>query len=235
MKTKLLLLLAIASALFFASCEDEFGSSEKIEKEFSLNGFDEVDLGDAFKIDIVRGGSFKVKARGTVRDINDLQLRVNNGRLTGKYEPSRNNRKRTEITIEMPELNYLRLSGATKTRFYGFEAQNDNLELDVSGASEVDGVSTWKYLKLTISGASEVRLEGTTPTIDANISGVSKFYGNNLNATKVHVNVSGVSKANVRVLTELTGNVSGNSELGYIGNPSILDVDLQDNSKLRKL
>lgn len=235
MKTKLLLLLAMASFLFFASCEDEFGSSEKIERDFDLSGFDEVDLGDAFKIEIVRGGSFKVKARGTVRDINDLQLRVSNGRLTGKYEPGRNNRKRTEITIEMPELHYLRLSGATKTKFYGFEAANDSLELEVSGASELDGLSSWKYLKLKISGASEVTLEGTTPIIDADISGVSKFYGNNLYSAEVHINVSGVSKANVRALNKLTGSVSGNSELGYIGDPAILDVNLQDNSKLRKL
>ncbi len=233
MKIKMLLLLAVAGILLFNACEED--NFEKVDKEFDLSGFDEVELGDAFKIEIVQGETFKVKAHGTVRDINDLQLRVTNGRLTGKYEPGRNNRKRTEITIQMPKLNYLHLSGANKARFYGFEAENDTLELEVSGASELDALSTWKYLKLTVSGASEVTLEGTTPTIDAEISGVSKFHGNNLRAAEVHIDLSGVSKANVNVLQQLTGSVSGNSELGYIGNPSVLNVAVQDNSKLRKL
>lgn len=229
----MLLLLAFAGALVFTSCEDTF--TEKVEREYDLAGFTEVDLGAAFRIEITQGNSFRVEARGTVRDINDLELRVINGRLVGSYEPDRNNRKRTEIRIQMPTLTALSLHGASDTRLYGFEAENDSLELRVSGASELDALMTWKYLDLTISGASEVNLEGTTPTVVAEIDGASKFRGNNFRTDNFAIELSGVSKADVNVLTKLTGTISGNSELRYIGNPATLDVDVKDNSKLRKI
>ena len=234
MKTKLLLLLAIAGAFFFTACEDDF-STEKIDKTFDLNGFTEIDLGDAFEIEITKGDTYKVSARGRVRDINDLQLRVHNGRLTGKYDSNFHNRKRTEITIQLPELEVLRLTGATKTKLSGFYSDTKKLDLEVNGASELDAHMEWKQLIIDVSGASEVRLEGVVKSMYADISGASKFYGSNLYTETIYTDVSGVSKANVRVLKELKGSLSGNSELGYIGNPAVLDVNVSGNSKLRKL
>ncbi|MDX1942270.1 MAG: head GIN domain-containing protein [Saprospiraceae bacterium] len=236
MKTKMLLVLAIASALFFTACEDEF-STEKIDKTFDLSGFTEIDLGDAFEIEITKGETYKVNARGNVRDINDLQLRVQNGRLTGKYESDFNNHKRTEITIQLPELEVLRLTGATKTKLYGFEntSGNQELELYLGGASELEALLDLKFLKLHVEGASEITLDGVAKTVDAEINGASRFYGSNFYTETIHTDISGVSKANVRVSKELKGNLSGNSELNYLGNPDILDVEVSGNSKLRKL
>lgn len=229
----MLLMLAVASMFFFTACEDTF--TEKVDREYNLQDFTEVELGHAFRIEITQGNMFKIEARGALRDINDLELRVVNGRLVGKYEPNLNNRKRTEIMIQMPRLTYLHLSGATDTRLYGFEAENDSLELYVSGASELDALMTWQYVEMNIDGASEVNLDGVSNTIDAQISGASNFFGGNFRVESAHMDISGVSKAKINVLKELTGKVTGNSELSYIGNPPTLEVDVKDNSKLRKL
>lgn len=234
MKIKMLLVLAIAGALFFTACEDEF-STEKIDKTFDLSGFTEIDLGDAFEIEITKGETYKVNARGRVRDINDLQLRVQNGRLTGKYESDFHNHKRTEITIQLPELEVLRLTGATKTKLRGFYSETEKLDLEVNGASELDAEMEWKQLILNISGASEVRLEGKVQSMYAEINGASRFYGSNFYTETLYTDISGVSKSNVRVSKELKGSLSGNSELNYAGNPDILDVSVSGNSKLRKL
>ncbi len=234
MKIKFLLGVAIASVLTFPSCE-LVDATETLEREFNVSAFNEVYLGDAMRIEIKRGNTFQVRARGAARDVNDLQMRVVNGRLTAKYEPSRNNRKRTEIVIQMPSLQVLHLSGATKTRLYGFEAETEHLDLQVSGASELDALLAWKSAEISISGASEVALQGVTPIVDAEVSGASKLNAGNWRTSKMRIQLSGVSQARVNALNELTGSVSGNSELGYIGNPAVLQVNTSDNSRLRKL
>lgn len=233
MKFKLLLLAAIASTLLFTSCQED--TTEEISKTYDLTDFTEIELGDAFKIGISKGNTFEVKAFGTVRNLDELQFKVVNGKLTAKYEPYRNNRKRTEITIQLPALTYLKLSGATDTDLSGFFSSTDSLKLSVDGASEFDADMEWKYLALNIGGASDVTLDGVTKEVKVEVSGTSHLIANNLRTENVQANVSGVSRVNVNVLKSLVGNVSGNSELRYLGNPTTLQVEISGNSKLTKL
>ena len=233
MKFKLLLLLAIAGILSFTACEED--RSEEIEKTYDLSGFTEIDLGDAFRIEISKGNTYEVKARGTVRNINDLEMKVVNGKLTAHYDPFHNSRNRTDITIQLPKLAYLRLSGATETDLNGFFSTTENLELSVDGASKLDADMEWKSLDLKVSGASEVQLSGEATEVEAGINGASRFYGSNFRTTKFEAKVSGVSKAHVNVTQALTGSASGNSEIRYSGNPTNVQVDVSGNSKLGKL
>lgn len=233
MKFKLLLLATIASTLFFTSCEEN--NSEEIEKTYDLSGFTEIDLGDALRIEISKGNTYEVKARGTVRDLNDLEIKVVNGKLTSRYEDFHNNRERTEITIQVPKLTYLRLHGATETKLKGFFSTTENLKLVVDGASELDAEMEWKNLDLRVSGASEVNFEGVAQDVEAEISGTSHYFGSNLRTKNFQANVSGVSKARINVLQSLTGSVSGKSEIRYIGNPTTVQVDVSGGSELGKL
>ncbi len=233
MKFKFFMLAALASTLLFTSCEED--TTEETSKTYDLSGFTEIDLGDAFIIEIEKGNAFEVKARGTTRNLDELELKVVNGRLTAKYDPYRNNRKHTALTIQLPKLSYLKLSGATETDLRGFFSSTDSLKLSVDGASELDSDMQWKYLELTVSGASDVTLDGVTKEVKMEVSGTSKLIASNLRTETVQANVSGVSRVNVNVLSTLVGNVSGNSELLYLGNPTTLQVEVSGNSKLTKL
>lgn len=233
MNFKLLLLLAIAGIFSFTACEED--RSEEIEKTYDLSGFTEIDLGDAFRIEISKGDSYEVKARGTVRNLDDLEMKVVNGKLTAHYEPFHNSRNRTEITIQLPKLTYLRLSGATETDLNGFFSTTENLKLSVDGASKLDADMEWKSLDLKVSGASEVQLSGEATEVEADINGASRFYGSNFRTKNFETQVSGVSKAHVNVTQALTGSASGNSEIRYSGNPTNVQVDVSGNSKLGKL
>ncbi len=233
MKSKLLLLGITFMVSLFVACEEE--SFSDIEKTYELAGFTEIDLGNAFRIDISQGKAYQVKAIGKPRDINDLQLKVTNGRLTAKYDPSRDNRKRTYLSIQLPKLTYLRLSGATDTDLSFFN-ETDSLRLSVDGASKLDAQLSLKFLDLHVSGASDVTLDGLVYDLQSSVSGVSTFLGNNLRTETCYTELSGVSKANVNVLKSLKGSVSGNSELGYIGTPSTqVDVEATGGGKVFKL
>ena len=234
MKFKLLLLLTIAGILSFTACEEDH--SEEIEKTYDLSGFTKIDLGDAFRIEISKGDTYEVKARGTVRNLDDLEMKVVNGKLMAHYEPFHNSRNRsTEITIQLPKLTYLRLSGATETDLNGFFSTTESLELSVDGASKLDADMQWKSLDLKVSGASEIQLSGEATEVEAGINGASRFYGSNFRTKNFEAQVSGVSKAHLNVTQALTGSASGNSEIRYSGNPANVQVEVSGNSNLGKL
>ena len=198
MKFKLLLLLTIAGILSFTACEEDH--SEEIEKTYDLSGFTKIDLGDAFRIEISKGDTYEVKARGTVRNLDDLEMKVVNGKLMAHYEPFHNSRNRsTEITIQLPKLTYLRLSGATETdlngffstteslesteveagingasRFYGSNFRTKNFEAQVSGVSKAH-LNVTQALTGSASGNSEIRYSGNPANVQVEVSGNSNL------------------------------------------------------------
>lgn len=233
MKFKLLLLAALAGTFFFTACEED--TTEQTEQSYDLSDFSKIDLGDAFKIEITQGNSYEVKARSTARNIDDLRFKVVNGKLTAKYDVYRANRKQTKITIQLPTLTYLRLSGATETDLQGFYNATEDLELQIDGASQLDADVDYDFVDLVMSGASELTINGSAHSLKANISGTSRVYGSDFQTKNVDANVSGVSKVQIAVEQSLTGSVSGSSELRYAGNPNKVQVDVSGGSKLGKL
>ena len=230
MKTYFLTVLALM-LLLASSCEKD---ENRTEKEFELTGFHAIDLGDAFHLDIRRGAAFEVLAEGRISDINDLELRVENGVLKGKYQPGQANRGRTNIQITLPRLVTLRLGGATETRLQGFTATNEDLDLIVEGASELEADIDYRYISLDISGSSDVDLEGTATVLETTVSGASDLKAADLHVPTVIADVSGASDADLYVTQSLTGSASGASTIWYAGNPPTVQVSVTGNSHLNK-
>lgn len=232
MKSLVICLLAIASLLAFSSCEDEFGGNDgtQIEKEFTLSGFSKIDLGDALVVDITAGGTFSVVANGRDRDVNDLELSVVNGKLQGGFRDFLRSRKRTTITITLPQLTDLRLHGAAEGELTGFTAADMDIEL--SGAADLDADGEWTRLDLELSGASDLTLDGTVGTMNATLHGASDLFAQQSHIEYCVVNLSGSSNARVTVSESLSGELSGASELNYWGDPATVNVDVSSGSKL---
>ena len=71
---------------FFVGCDDEFPDYYQ-EREFEVENFEGVNLGDAFQIEIEQSEDFYVIAKGEERDLNNLLLEVEDGILVGSYQP----------------------------------------------------------------------------------------------------------------------------------------------------
>lgn len=229
----LLLLLLGYSLTLLSACEDETPQYYH-EKEFELEDFTGVDLGSAFEIEIKEAAEFKVIAKGEDQDLNDLEMRVENNVLNGSYLQNRRNRKRTLIQIQMPVLREANLHGASHSSISGFSSEEDSLELHLSGASELLMDADWKFLEIDISGASNANVDGQANKVKASVSGASNLNSRDLSASIIEIAVSGASEAKIIVDNELRGSVNGASELKYTGNPAVVDVDVAQDSKIRK-
>lgn len=223
----------LLSVLFtLTGCIEE--AQPVITKDYDLKDFTKINLGDAFRIDIKKGSEFKVRAEGEQDDIADLELKVENGTLTGRYRPGSKSHDRVRLRIELPVLIFAHLHSATRSSLTGFNDAEQDLEIEVSGSSALSANLDCKRLLIKVSGASEVILTGGAERLIADVSGKSLLKASNFPVEVCNVDVSGVSQSTVFARLALQGTVNGNSKVRYFGNPTSIDVAVASDSELIK-
>lgn len=208
-------LLGIANILFAQN-----------SKEYSLKGFDKLEISSAFVIDVKYGNSFKVLVDAErTEDLEDLDVRLSGSTLIVKYRDSKgwkwnNNRKRVSFTIVMPNLKQVDFSGATKSKISGFNDLED-VTLKFSGAANAEVSINADKVNLDCSGASRLKLNGKTSKLNFDLSGASNVDSYNFVARDVDAEVSGASSAKVNASKTLNVEASGASSVRYKGQPSV--------------
>lgn len=223
---------AMAFVLLLLAACIEHRPKDYHEKEFGLSDFTGVELGDALRVEIIQAEEFKVIAKGEGEDVSDLELRIENGVLMGHYRKSRKNRKGTMVQVFLPKLKRASMHSATSTSLKGFNSEEDSLEVSVSAASDLTMESNWKFLDVQVSGASKATIKGTINEVRSGVAGDSELEALGMEATICFIEVNGKSKAGVKVLEELKGEVNGKSELSYAGSPLRVQVKVDGDSKM---
>lgn len=242
MKNHILSLLLLSALVFLNSCNG-FLYSEDVPpggyetETFTLGAFDEIEAGNVFFITVVPSNESSVTVKGFRKDISDLLVQNRNGELSIQYKKNglklrKIRRYKMEIVIKTNTLKKLDLSGASKTsvsELFDFQ----KLEVDLSGASQLDLKGTANKIDADISGASELTLLKKVTQIDAEISGASTLHAFDAETQEAYLDLSGASKAKVSVAKILDVEASGASVVTYKGDPSIKS-NLSGASKIKK-
>jgi len=101
----------------------------------------------------------------------------------------------------------------------------DNFIIESSGASSIELILAVKKLSIDISGASELKLSGSADTNYIDISGASDLQAYELKTNYTYVDISGAGCAKVNASEEISGDVSGASDLKYLEEPAKLMID----------
>lgn len=198
-------LLAIALVCFTFGCEsnERFVGSNTITTEIrDVADFSQVQVASALKASITAGASFSV----TVRANENIQERVitrrNGDQLEVRLAPGNYREIDVEVSITLPDLASLEVSGASTVDVSGFTGLNN--------------------LGIELSGASNLGFEDATVTdLVANVSGASTANLFSLTSTNAAVNVSGASTLKLQASNLISGAVSGASTVRYRGNPEV--------------
>ena len=236
MKRNHFFLLVVLLTTFFTSCRirEDVGPYQEASQSYSLSGFTKIQMGSAFKVNVVQGTTFNAIARGDRRNLDDLQVRVEGGILKADYYPYNVNRKyTTEFTIIMPTLEGVDFSGAVTATVNGFIG-NPNTYIRLSGASTATVNLQVTQCDINLSGASTLNIAGTVQNFIAEISGASTMVAFGFAANTVNLKASGASYARLQVNQTLTVEASGASIIRYIGNPSTVNSNLSGASTLSK-
>ena len=240
MKTKQLLTFAILLTFLLtlqSSCTYGFGgikgNGNVTKQERQLNSFSALDVGGAFKVFLTQGDKefVIVEADENLLDIIITEIRGNT--LVIKTKEDIKDSEALNIYLTFKNLDDMEISGAchlsgeNKMKF-------GDLDLECSGASDVELKMVTSKLSMDCSGASQVELYGSAESVDLDLSGASHYDGYDLEADIYFVDVSGASHAKIFVNNELSAEVSGAASLKYKGEPVIKAHDVSGAGSMKK-
>ncbi|MBL7740659.1 MAG: DUF2807 domain-containing protein [Chitinophagaceae bacterium] len=227
-------LLIAALVISLASCEKEKKECPgAIEQTLAFTDFTRIRTGETFGLTISKGNDFSVKARGCADDLADLDITITTaGLLDIKYKNYKKNRYRVDLTITLPSLLSLDLSGGAKATISGFAGQHNVIRNVLSGDAECTVSGTAINAQIDLSGTSILHLTGDTESLYGNLSGNSKLNSYTTTATEVDISVSGTAKAYVQPVERFFAEASGESRVYYRGNPPVTNLVTSGNGRI---
>ncbi len=208
------------------------GSRNPVSETRQLTGFDGVEAGGAFTVYLTQGSEYRVEVVADDNLIDHVETNVARGVLAIRMRPRVNLRryKTLEVHITAPSFSSLNASGAcdivaTNT------LQGEELKIRASGASDIKMDLKVAYLDVTCSGASDATFSGQAQTIEARFSGASDLKAKTLTCGTLHLRMSGSSDALMSVTEEVSGRLSGSSDLTIVGRP-LIDVKTSGSSSV---
>jgi len=217
MKKRILFPLMLMVVLLSA-CAVIPGGGNVVTREETFTDFDKVDVSDAFTVDISQGDTFSVLIRIDENVVQYLEVVKEGSMLKIGLKPGYIVQAVTlQAEITMPELTGLDLSGASDGTITGFKSTKA-LDVELSGASSLQGDIEAGDARFDVSGASDVSLSGSGQ--DATIRA---------DAT---VEATGASTVTVNPSGRLDAEASGASDVYYLGSPTLGTVNADDSSSV---
>jgi len=212
------------------------GSGNVITLTKDFTGFDQVEIGSAFEATVQQGETFAVVIRIDDNLEADLELNQVGQTLEIGLDPDRIfgiGDATLEAEISMPTLSRVEASGATHITLVGFDSAQA-LQVVASGASSVDGEVQAGDTSMEASGASSISVAGGAANLVLEVSGASSVDLELFPVTDLQAELSGASNAVVNVSGTLDVEASGASELSYLGNPTLGNVNASGASTVRE-
>lgn len=209
------------------------GDGNVQKQERSVDSFDGIDVGGAFKVFLKQGSSQKLIVEADENLLDVIETEVRGSVLKIKTTEDIRESDALNIYITFTELKMLDVSGASNLETED-KIKVDDLELDCSGASDVMLKMSAGEIDLDCSGASQMDLYGTAEYVKLNVSGASNLDASDFETKVLDADVSGASKAKVFVTGELMADVSGAASMKYRGDAVIKQHDVSGAGSLKK-
>ena len=223
LRPTLLALLPLAALLLTACGDDDLalgirGSGDLARHTIDVTAIDRLDIGSSFQVEVRQGPP------SAVIEVDDNLLdRIvatnRDGLLRLALESGASIRGATlRATVTMPALTSVQASGASRVDFIDAIPTPDNLAIDLSGASRIDGmfsatgvtvrlsgastivgVLAARTAEIHVSGASTVDLIGGVEELQIDLSGASDGDLPNLEAHLASIDLTGASTLDIRV------------------------------------
>jgi hypothetical protein len=210
------------------------GDGKVIKQERTISAFDGIDVGGAFQIFLVQGETEKLVVEADENLMDIIETEVRGSTLKIKTIEDIKESTKLNIYITFKNLSKLDISGASHLTGEDKFKLGD-LDLDCSGASEIEMKLSAAKIELECSGASHVELFGSAEHVDLDLSGASSLDAVDLEVANYDADVSGASHGKIFVTGELSADVSGAASLKYKGDAKIVDHDVSGAGSLKKI
>jgi hypothetical protein len=229
------ILLIITSACAQTSKKMVFDGAAE---DRNLSGFTAINLSNAFDVYISQGTEDAVAVAANDASVTkNIKTHISGGVLYISFEQKgwgswKNNKLKAYITVK--DLQKLTVSGACNVSFVDAITSN-NLQISMSGASDIKGAVKVNGLKVGASGASNISLSGTATDTDFNVLGACSIKSLELVTDNCTVVASGASNVKLTIKKYLKANISGASDIRYKGTVSRFETRTSGASDIKPL
>ena len=189
------------------------------ERDIEVKGFHGLDVTIACEMYIRQGDeeSLRIEAGRSIFDKLDIEVRDSILYIETDHDRDFDDWD-VEVYLTVKSLKSIDIGGAVKLRTNG-TLKGDRLELDVSGAADLDMRIEVDKLMADFGGAVNADLEGTARYVVMDMSGASNVEADDLISEAFYLEFSGFGKADVYAEKVLKVDMSGMGVVRYGGNP----------------
>lgn len=175
------------------------GSKDHIDETHNVSGFDKLEIGGVYELNVKVGDGFSVRTSGHEKEVADMKIEVDGDTLVvgHKKKMMRNfkgSKNGIQIDITMPALNAIAIGGVAEGEFSGIDA--DQLDVQIGGVGGLQFSGKCKSLDIEVGGVGEVDARDLRcEYADVQLAGVGEI---DLYASdSVDVQTAGVGEVNV--------------------------------------
>jgi Putative auto-transporter adhesin, head GIN domain len=189
------------------------------ERSFPVGAFQMVSASGAEDITIATGKAVSVVASGPERDLDRLDIRVEDNTLKIGHKKgnwSSWSDDDVKIRVTMPALHGLRMSGSGDIVADSGSGPAFSISSAGSGDARVDRINS-PAVRLATSGSGDVTATGRCTTIDVSVSGSSNINAAGLQCADAEVKISGSGDVKVHATAKANIRISGSGDVVVSG------------------
>lgn len=209
------------------------GSGNVKKETRDVSNFTGIDVGGAFEVILVKSSKEKVVLEIDENLLQYVTTRVSGGILRIDNERDFRNPTELKVTIYYKNINEIDISGAASL-FSQDVLKTKDLEIEASGASDIELKLEVETLEADFSGASKVEFSGTADSVEIEASGATVYKALELQTKSCEIEASGAAVARIWATESLGLRASGASSVRYKGSPSIDIINISGASSVRK-
>ncbi len=215
----------LSTLLLITSCQFASikGSDKLITKTFDYTNFTSISTSSAISVEIFQSDSYYVEleCNENIEEYFDIDLKGEDLKISLNSNQSFTN-VTMKVKIHAPNISMVEAKGASSIHFDKYKT--DNLTLNLSGASEVNGsLVISKKLTIESTGASSANLIGSANNVLLDYSGASSFSGKKLVIIgQLDIDSSGASSIETMANGTIDIDASGASDISYYGKGKVI-------------
>ena len=207
--------------LLFHACQPTIdGNGVVISKSHEVSKFTRLEVSGEFGVSLTQSEVFSLEVEADENLHEIIEIKEKGEALEVSLKQNVGQSEKLQLNINVANLESIDLSGAVHLWTEGNLFVSE-LEMDCSGAAEIDLEIVSNKLTMDMSGASEVILNGKVSEVSSEISGAGKIMAYGLESKAFTIDISGAGEAEVNVSEKLTVDVAGAGSVRYKGTPKV--------------
>ncbi len=231
--------LTVLFALTLLFCVVQAGNTYAGDntRSFSFKNFNAIDIGAGMHITVTQSDTYSIEATGDQDDLDDLKVEKKGDKLQIGFKSSSffsfKHHHTVKFEIKMPLLTGIELSGGARGNVK-MDAGVKNFTAELNGGAYMEGTINCGKTSVEVSGGSRINLNGKGSKLKIDGSGGSKCNLKDFEVTDASIELSGGSKATIKMNGKLDADLSGGSHIYYLGKVELGSTDFSGGSGISK-